>query len=47
MFADPTVATDWTGLFAMSTLSLVPVLLIFICFQKYLVEGVATTGLKG
>ena len=31
----------------MSTLSLVPVLLIFICFQKYLVEGVATTGLKG
>ncbi|MDR0758844.1 MAG: carbohydrate ABC transporter permease [Treponema sp.] len=34
-------------LFAMSTLSLIPIAVLFICFQKYLVEGIATTGLKG
>jgi multiple sugar transport system permease protein len=28
-------------------LSLVPVLVIFVFFQRYLVEGIATTGLKG
>lgn len=34
-------------LFAMSTLSLVPVFIFFLSCQKYLVEGIATTGLKG
>jgi len=34
-------------LFAMSTLSLVPVFIFFISCQKYLIEGIATTGLKG
>lgn len=34
-------------LFAMSALSLVPVFVFFISCQKYLVEGIATTGLKG
>ncbi|MFI3169839.1 MAG: carbohydrate ABC transporter permease [Faecalibacterium sp.] len=47
MFSDPAVQSDWGALFAMSTLSLIPVALIFIFFQKYLVEGVATTGIKG
>jgi ABC-type maltose transport system permease subunit len=28
-------------------LSLVPVFLIFIIFQKYIVEGMVTTGIKG
>ena len=28
-------------------LSLVPVFLIFVFFQRYLVQGIATTGLKG
>ena len=31
----------------MSTLSLVPILLIFAFMQKYLTEGVATSGIKG
>ena len=31
----------------MSTLSVLPVMLIFIFLQKYLVEGIASTGLKG
>jgi len=34
-------------LFAMSTLALVPVMLFFVFGQKYLVEGISTTGFKG
>ncbi|MCL2834146.1 MAG: carbohydrate ABC transporter permease [Treponema sp.] len=45
MFADPTWS-DWGAIFAMGTLSLVPSLVIFFIFQKYIVEGIATTGLK-
>jgi multiple sugar transport system permease protein len=47
MFADPATSTDWGAIFAMGTLSLVPVFLIFIVFQKYIVEGMVTTGIKG
>jgi multiple sugar transport system permease protein len=46
-FADPSGQTDWGAIFAMSSLSLVPVFLIFILFQKYIVEGISTSGLKG
>lgn len=34
-------------LFAMSTVSLIPIFILFISCQKYLVEGIVTTGLKG
>jgi multiple sugar transport system permease protein len=34
-------------LFAMSLFSLLPIMFFFVFFQKYLVEGIATTGLKG
>ena len=27
--------------------SLIPVLIVFICLQRYFVEGIASTGLKG
>jgi multiple sugar transport system permease protein len=47
MFSDPSAVTQWGSLFAMSILSLVPVFIIFLLFQKYLVQGIATTGLKG
>jgi len=46
-FADPSGQTDWGAIFAMMSLSLVPVFIIFIMFQKYLVEGISTSGLKG
>lgn len=46
-FADPSAATDWGAIFAMSSLSLVPVFIIFVLFQRYLVEGISTSGLKG
>ncbi len=47
MFSDPQTSTDWSAIFAMGTLSLLPVLIIFLIFQKYIVQGLATTGLKG
>jgi multiple sugar transport system permease protein len=46
-FSDPTMKTDWGAMFAMSILSLVPIFVVFFVFQKYIVEGISTTGLKG
>lgn len=39
--------TDWPLLMAGTTLSVLPVLLIFFVAQKYFVQGIALTGLKG
>lgn len=39
--------TQWGYVFAMSVSSLVPVLVIFICCQKYFVSGLQTGGIKG
>nr|WP_223869711.1 carbohydrate ABC transporter permease [Paenibacillus sabuli] len=47
MFSDPAAVTDWGAMFAMATLSLLPQLLVFLFFQKFLVQGIATTGIKG
>lgn len=47
LFADPNSVTDWGAMFAMSLLSLTPVILIFLFLQKYIVEGISTTGIKG
>ncbi|MGO3147806.1 MAG: carbohydrate ABC transporter permease [Leucobacter sp.] len=47
MFMDQTSASSFGPMFAMSVLTLVPVFLFFLFFQRYLVEGVATSGLKG
>lgn len=46
-FADSSSTTDYGAMFAMSTCSLIPVFLIFLIFNKYLVEGISTSGLKG
>ena len=46
-FADPSGLTDWGAIFAMSFLSILPVIALFIAFQRFLVQGIATTGLKG
>lgn len=47
LFADPGSGSDYGAMFAMATLSILPVTLIFIFLQKYLVDGIATSGLKG
>jgi multiple sugar transport system permease protein len=46
-FADAASTTDFGAMFAMSTLSLIPVFLIFLFFNRYLVTGIGTSGLKG
>lgn len=47
LFSDPGSTSDYGAMFAMSFLSLMPTVLIFIFMQKYLVEGISTSGLKG
>lgn len=47
LFADPTSVTDWGAMFAMATLSVIPIFIVFVFFQKYLVNGISTEGLKG
>ena len=47
LFADSASTTDYGAMFAMSSLSLIPVFLIFLFFNRYLVEGIGTSGLKG
>lgn len=47
LFCDPGSSSDYGAMFAMATLSVVPIVLIFIFFQKYLVDGIASSGLKG
>nr|WP_314466087.1 carbohydrate ABC transporter permease [uncultured Clostridium sp.] len=47
LFCDPGSSSDYGAMFAMATLSIMPAVLIFICLQKYLVEGISTSGLKG
>lgn len=47
LFADASSKTDYGAMFAMSTISLIPVFTIFLVFNRYLVEGISTSGLKG
>lgn len=39
--------TEWGKVFAASLVALVPVVIIFILFQRYFVQGISTTGIKG
>lgn len=47
LFCDPASSSDYGAMFAMSILSILPLLVIFILLQKYLVEGIASSGIKG
>jgi multiple sugar transport system permease protein len=46
-FIDSTGSSSYGQLFAMSVLSLLPIMAFFLIFQRLLLEGAATTGLKG
>ncbi len=39
--------TQWGYVFALSVLSLIPILIVFISFQKYFVNGITAGGVKG
>ncbi|MFD2261516.1 carbohydrate ABC transporter permease [Lacibacterium aquatile] len=45
-FVDATAESDWSALFAMSTLTVLPIFVLFFFFQRLLIEGIATTGMK-
>lgn len=47
LFIDSQGDSSWGAVFAMSILSLLPITAVFFIFQKYIVDGIATTGLKG
>lgn len=47
LFLDGSGKSEWGPMLAMSVLSLVPSFVFFLTCQKYLVQGIATTGLKG
>ena len=38
--------TDWTLMMAAATIAVIPVLIIYLIGQRYIIEGVALTGLK-
>lgn len=46
-FLDATGNSSWGPMFAMAVLSLGPLFGFFLAGQKYLTQGIATTGLKG
>jgi len=39
--------TEWGQVFAASLVAVVPVVVVFIIFQRYFIRGIATSGLKG
>jgi multiple sugar transport system permease protein len=44
---DAGAVSNWGGALAMSTLSMVPSFILFFSLQKYFVQGISTTGIKG
>jgi multiple sugar transport system permease protein len=38
---------NWTAIMAASTLSILPIIIMFILFQRYFVKGIVLTGIKG
>ena len=48
LFIDATSGESaWGMLFAMSVITLLPLFVLFVIFQRQIAEGIATTGLKG
>ena len=39
--------TEWGQVFAASIVALIPVVLVFALFQRYFIQGISTSGLKG
>ncbi|MCL2232154.1 MAG: carbohydrate ABC transporter permease [Treponema sp.] len=40
-------AVDWNSLLAMSSISMIPVIIIFILLQKHIIGGITAGGIKG
>ena len=46
-FLNDSRSTDWERLMAGNVISLIPLIIVYMLAQKRIVEGIATTGLKG
>ena len=46
LFLDSSSGSSWGPMFAMSVVTIIPIFLVFLAGQKYLVKGIATTGIK-
>ncbi|PRZ09551.1 carbohydrate ABC transporter membrane protein 2 (CUT1 family) [Isoptericola sp. CG 20/1183] len=46
-YVDQTSVSDYGAQMAMAVLALLPVMIFFVVFQRFLINGVATQGLKG
>ena len=44
---DVTSNIQWNQVMSMALVSVIPLILLFFAAQKYFVEGIATSGLKG
>jgi multiple sugar transport system permease protein len=47
VFSQPMRAPYWTFIMAVSTVATVPVVIVFIALQKYFIQGVVISGMKG
>jgi multiple sugar transport system permease protein len=47
LFMDSTGQSSWGSMFAMSVLSIIPCFILFFSLQRYFVQGITTTGIKG
>ncbi|MGF1646414.1 MAG: carbohydrate ABC transporter permease [Kineosporiaceae bacterium] len=47
LFLDSSGASSFGPMLAMAVVSLIPVLVFFVVFQRYIVQGIATQGIKG
>jgi multiple sugar transport system permease protein len=39
--------TEWGQVFAASIVALIPIVIVFVAFQRYFIQGIASTGMKG
>jgi len=44
---DAGAVSNWGGALAMATLSIIPAFILFFTLQRYFVQGITTTGIKG
>ena len=47
MSLDSASAVNWSTVLAMSLVSMIPCILVYMFGQKYLIDGMATQGIKG
>lgn len=47
MSMDVNMSVSWNNIIAMALVSVLPLVILFFCAQKYFVEGIAATGIKG